>query len=95
MRKQHVLHLAHVGHALRTHVGHHLGHAPLVAALHLTNEIAQQRACIFLRPVAANHREEHDGNLIQCRLPHLQQAPWPRQDALRGEDDESIRLVNA
>eukprot|EP00964_Phaeocystis_antarctica_P046773 scaffold27049_cov64-Phaeocystis_antarctica.AAC.1 len=95
MRKQHVLHLAHVGDALRSHVGHHLGHAPLVAALHLPHEVAQQRACIFLSPVATNHREEHNGNLIQCRLPHLQQAPRPRQDALRGEDDEDVRLVNA
>eukprot|EP00964_Phaeocystis_antarctica_P076331 scaffold47189_cov73-Phaeocystis_antarctica.AAC.5 len=57
--------------------------------------VAQQRACIVLSPVAANHREEHDGNLIQCRLPHLQQAPGSRQDALRGDDDEDVRLVNA
>eukprot|EP00964_Phaeocystis_antarctica_P021200 scaffold11744_cov82-Phaeocystis_antarctica.AAC.1 len=76
-------------------MSHHLGHAPLVAALHLPHEVAQQRACIVLRPVAANHWEEHDGNLIQCRLPHFQQAPRPRQDALGGENDEDVRLVNA
>eukprot|EP00964_Phaeocystis_antarctica_P046777 scaffold27050_cov68-Phaeocystis_antarctica.AAC.1 len=95
VRKQHVLHLAYVSDALRSYVSHHLSHARGVAGLHLTHEVAQQRACIVRSPVAANHREEHDGNLIQCRLPHLQQAPGSRQDALCGEDDEDIRLVDA
>eukprot|EP00964_Phaeocystis_antarctica_P041060 scaffold23479_cov70-Phaeocystis_antarctica.AAC.2 len=41
VRKQHIFHFAHVGDALRAHVGHHLGHAPLIAALHLPHEVAQ------------------------------------------------------
>eukprot|EP00964_Phaeocystis_antarctica_P038757 scaffold22164_cov68-Phaeocystis_antarctica.AAC.3 len=84
---EHVLHLANVSDALLAHVGHHLGHTPFVVGLHLPHEITEQRACIVLSPTAANQREEHDGNLIHCRLPHLQQAPRPRQDALRGKDD--------
>ena len=36
------------------------------------DEVAEQRACIFLSPVATNHREDYYGNLIQCRFPHLQ-----------------------
>ena len=44
---------------------------------------------------AAHHGEEDDRHLVRRRLPHLHQAPRPREDALCGENDEHVRLVHA
>ena len=63
--------LAHIGHALRTHVGHHLGHARGVAALHLPHEVAQQRKCVVRSPAAAHHREEHDVGITFSAASHI------------------------
>ena len=86
--------VTHIGDALLANMGHHFVHARRVAAMHLAHKIAEQRARIIQGPTAVHHREEHNRHLCHCRLPHLHQAPGPRQDALRCEDNNDIRLMN-
>ena len=44
---------------------------------------------------AALDGDEDDRHALRVRLPQLQQAPRPREHALRAEDDEHVRLLHA
>eukprot|EP00966_Prymnesium_polylepis_P027438 634416-Prymnesium_polylepis.2 len=62
---------------------------------HLCLKPGDERPRLHAIEAAASNIDDHDRNLLARSLEQLNQAPWAREHALRGEKDDGITFVDA